>query len=217
MPLVKTSTIGFAQSNGEKEFKIRIHCDGSGKFTIKLPTDTHTALGKDSVSATTLAGAETAFHAALAAYKAAQSTTRKVIYYDLRITAYMMDDARERCILSRDDISFSTGASIGLFAGVYEETTITKADSSRSYEYKRLESSIPDFLSRGRTGDGPSGRMGRPDANLIDWTAEAEDFFHRMGQGMRAMILQLDSAFKSPDTVKQLAHNGTKTLLTGGK
>lgn len=186
-----------------------IHCDSKGVFTSRLPTEVAKLLDKEKVEGKTITECEQEWDRAIEGFKSAQSVKRKVIYYELQLSAYILRDGK--CVLHRDNEPFARGMSLQLEAGVYIEEKITMPGGSIRYEYHREESTIPGSLSAGRRS-GPKSYDGKPDKDCIDWTERREAFFAKVGTSMEQLIITLDGAFMDRESVTKLADSGRPLL-----
>lgn len=197
MPIVKNQVTSFRQKDG-KRFVMRVYCDSTGTFSIRLPPPVIDALSLIKVKHHLFDEAVRSFHECLKRYEHMQQTKRKVIVYKISSnnTIYRGDQV----IHKSDDISFCAGVAVALAAGVYEETTTEKPDGRKAYAYHLVESSLPEGIQQlGR-------RLVGPQEHCMPWTQEREVFFGRIGHALETIGMQLTEAARDSDLFAQFAN-----------
>lgn len=192
-------------------FVREIKVDVKGQFSIALPAAVVAAGFESPVRAETKDKVIRAFNDAIAAYRAAATTSKRVIVFQFRANAYIFgsDDC---CVLRRNDISFCQGTALALSVEVFEELETKKADGSKSYRYEPVDSSIPRGL-RFNNRHAPVRQTGYRADNRIEWSVEAEAFFAKIGRSLETLMLTLDSGFKSDGSVEKLIERGFAGFL----
>jgi len=208
MPVVKTETILI---DGQ-EFKLQVRVNADGKFRIKVPGMFREKIGcSKEVVESTMDKAMKAFEKLGKQYRAAQTTTRKVILYKCGMQARIIG-ADGECKLDVDDSGchFTPGVVLAVAAVVAEESTTYRGEGLRSYKsYKGLESSIPESLSEKLRSD--------DDPEVLEWTPEREEFFRQIGLAMEDLILRLNSVFGDTKKLLKFIDDGALTdKIVGG-
>jgi len=163
MAIIRTETMWFG---GEKFIK-RIKVDKDGEFSIKLPPEANDILGYDIVKADTQSQALELFRVALIDYQNAQTTTRKVIIYEVK---------HNTAELNEKDLHFESGVGLVVTARVYIEHKIRIKDEDK-YNYKKLDFDSDEDLPHGLGVIDFYGHADKVHKNAIDWTQERHDFF----------------------------------------
>jgi len=210
MPVVKTETIHI----DGKEFKLQVRVNADGKFRIKVPGMFQEKIGcSKEVVEPTMDKAWKAFNKLWKQYRAAQTTTRKVILYQCGMQARIIG-ADGECKLDVDDSDchFTPGIVLAVAAVVAEESTTYRGEGQRSYKnYKGLDSSIPESLSRKLR------RVGcKDDSEVLEWTPEREEFFRQIGLAMEDLILRLNSVFGDTKKLLKFIDDGALTDKVAG-
>ena len=189
MPVIKTQKFIF---EGHEYIK-RIYCDKDGDFSIKLPEVAINSLGYEKVYGKTLKEVLRAWDDAIKKHKDAHTTSRKVIAYDIK---------------TNDDISFSKGMALCVWAGIYIEI---KTETDNNTPYIRYENvpSIED-LSFGLRKGADRYLQRRDFKNIIDWTPVRQEFFELIYSGMAKLIEKIETI---KDTEKLLSISDSKENL----
>jgi hypothetical protein len=197
------------------EFVKKTRCNADGKFRIKYPAAVVQLLGdpKEAVADTKRA-AERAFEGRLDEFKQAKTSRRKVILYEVKLNCRVSRDGR--IVLGRNDIHFTTGYAISVWAGVFDEERVRRAGGD-IYHYHRVDSAISGGMASGSPGFGLRA-LNDPKENLVVWTEEREAFFCRVAEVMETLALRLDEmTSEGADTLAQIADTWSGSLLTDGK
>jgi hypothetical protein len=135
MPRVKQERIVFE----DDAFDSVYHVDSDGVFHVRLPEAVRAVLGWEQVHAETLEKCQQAFKDALKRYRESVTKVLRVILYDVKATAHIMDDSGERCLYSERGVSFCNGAAVSIAAQVFDEHETKSADGTLIYRYVKVE------------------------------------------------------------------------------
>jgi hypothetical protein len=211
MPVVKTDTFLFEGKDGPRQFKRQVQCDTKGRFSINLPTEVAEVLGVGVACGRTMDDAFREWKDLLIKYKATQTASRKVILYTAAFTCYIWQG--DRVVENRNDVHFTRGGTaINVAALVCMEHVRTLPDGSKNYSYSPIEGHA---LPTGIMNRFPMPRLAEPKPfpTLMEWTAEREEFFARIGRGMDALCLKLASITDDPNKLAEIANSSAVGLL----
>lgn len=96
----------------------------------------------------------------------------------------------EQCVYRSDQIQFSTGLTLSIAVGVFEEHEIKLSDDKLRYDYVWLESGLPKSVNQRRERDLLDGG-GMRTKNRLEWTQEREDFFTKLSGSMEYIVMEL--------------------------
>jgi hypothetical protein len=209
MPKVKTFKTYF----GGEEFQAVFHVDGKGLFTARIPDSAAQVLNFNEVQGNTLDACEKAFEKAKKDLGSACTTTERVILYDVKATAHIMDAAGERCMFFEKEISFTHGTALSVAAQVFDEKCITYPDGEKQYRYDAVKGAA---LSRSSVSSGADFRLWRDqkEAHRMVYSPEREAFFLKIARAMDSVILQLQKLKFAEEAVK-IADSGVLQLGEG--
>lgn len=206
MPKVKQETINFEG----KPFVAIYSVDGRGLFTVHLPEVVREVLNCTCVTDNTLADCQREFRKALERYWEAQTSTERVILYQVKATAHIWND--ERVVYSEKDISFTEGMAISVAAQVFDERAIKSADGSIQYRYDKVEDCKLNKRAVTYGARFDKWPRERPE-NRLPYTPEREEFFCKISRGLEAVILQLDQ-LQDTEKAQAIADSGVLALPT---
>lgn len=203
MPKVKGETV---YVGGVKFFR-EVHVDAGGNFKAKLPLDVAADLGKDAVSASTLAACLSQWDMAKLEYENLKTTARKVIHYHLEMTVSLDG-------LHRNDLHFTEGVALDLGVAVYNERKLFSRGTTNTalYRYDHVPSKIP-VTFKPHT---PVTYGGRPVEHLLPWTQEREDWFVGLCGAYEKLLRGLAELFKSEEALTEGISKG-RLLMGGGE
>lgn len=191
MPIVKTREQGI----GGKLFKVQVRVLKDGLFHIKLPDYVAEALGYKEVEDKTMRGVEDKLHDTLKLYQESNTKVTRVICYDIDITARIWDEEREELLLDLDEVTFTEGMALQVYAEVFEEEKITGSDGSVRYHYKSNQvmsnEQLPESIVSHSNYQYSPNRMMKKAEHCMDWTQQRFDFFARLAKAMEKLILDV--------------------------
>jgi len=162
---------------GGNPVRMRVHVTSDGKFNIPIPEFAVPVLGFDMVSRDTKEAAVYAWEGAGREYSDRLTDKEKVIVYNMQVTATVWDEAHEKVIFRKDDVSFAKGTALSLYYLVcYRHSRPDKETVSYHFENGSLA------ISSRRHND----------ENYIPWTAEAEAFFKECRHRLEVLAMGLD-------------------------
>ena len=215
MPVVKSEQIRFEHELFVKKIRFSSR---SGLFAITLPKQLEKRMDIGEVTSETLVGVEKAFKEAIARYKAAQTTSRKVIVYKIEANAWVYrkpdgqpateHDHDAEVVFQESGISFAEGCGLTIYADVMIENTLVTADGQKSKSYEDVEHSIPRSLGRDG-GHRIADRWGTvDDAVVIDWTPEREAWFRHVGTQFEDLVMKVFTTLGDTKKALQLMDAG---------
>ena len=206
MPIVQTDQLYVGGP-----FKRQVKFTKSDGFTCELPLVSHKILGITGTKSDTLQGCLRLWNDAIVKWKAASTTTREVLLYQVHRKAYICDKEDRRCLFDADDLHFEEGIGLTVCAAVFLETKIALGDDVR-YEYDIIKNRLTASVEHGAGGHrGLVHGRGDIERGAIPTTPELEAFFTNIGNGLETLILMFDK-LRDPNKVLELAALGVKTL-----
>ncbi len=200
MPVVSASSISF----DNKPFKKIVKVNAGGQFSVALPEPVYRTLHiREEATGNTLFDVEKAFKKALADYAAAKTTKQKVILYQIRDNSYIMRDGR--CVHWRDDIAFTDGITLSVWAIVCIESETTLENGSKVYDYDHVDSSLP---STDRSRGDLKPRYQERAKHFLIWTESREQFFCWIMTRLEDLILKLGEIASSQDNLLGFIDSG---------
>jgi hypothetical protein len=209
MPKVKQESINFEGTTFVSVYSV----DGRGLFTVQLPESVRQILNYSCITAATLEACQQEFKNTLQKYYEAQTTTKRVILYEILATAYVWDDQKERCLYNEKDISFCEGCAVSVAAQVFDERAIQSSKGSIHYRYDKVEDCKLNKRAVTYAARFDTWPRTRPEKRL-DYTPEREEFFIKISRGLEAVILQLDQ-LNNTETALQCIDSGILSLTAG--
>jgi hypothetical protein len=199
MPVVSTSGIVFES----KPFRKVVKVSAGGEFSIALPEPVYRTLHiREAAIGNTLAEVERAFKKVLDSYAAAKTTKQKVILYRVRDNSAIMRDGC--CIHSNNEISFTDGVTLSVWAIVCIESETTLEDGSKVYDYETVESALPTLT---RHGDLRPRYQKRAEHFLV-WTERREQFFCWVMTRLEDLILKLQEVSGDQKNLLEFIESG---------
>ncbi len=166
---------------------VRVLRDGS--FRIKYPDVIRETTGVDDAVADTLSEVFRIFSEELQRYKDSETTTKKVILYDIQ-----------------DDISFSHGVALAIAASVAIESKFEyEGNITYRYDSVKSEDDLPFSI---RSFGHLNATYGKQATNAIDWTPERHQFFTRMCTAMLELKGKLSDLGKDRENLLKYADDG---------
>lgn len=129
-------------------------------------------------------------------YKKAKEVRKKMLYFSFQSTASVMDDEKDKCIFSSEDISFVKGNALS-----FDWHVIFKVTLKGRVSYVDEDNSNFDVDSR---------------KSLLDWTLEREKFFKSFDQAILSLIMRADKFFNNQPKNKIIDFINRQQKLIGG-
>ena len=169
-------------------FRRKIHVDSEGNFKIYLPDFVNEAIGRTHVSDKTKDGVIFKLSQMEKEYLDAVTNYTKVIVYEVKVNAFIMDETGETCIFRESEISFSKGTGLTMDWKVLHRHV--RADNEQ-VKYAYPNGSHYDTFSIGN------------DRDWLPWTQQSEDFFREAQKRLEFLAKNLHEFLnQKPDVLE---------------
>jgi len=198
--------------NGRR-FALKVRVNRDGLFRIAWPHEIVDLFGPPvEAIATTQDEALVLWENRVREFTEARTTKRKVIRYRVKIQGKFWVEEGGHWFV-RSDVPFGCGLGLLIWAGVYEETCVTRDNAEDVYSYDAIPNDLP--LSIRNPGNFGIDRHGqRRDTHSIPWSEKGEAFFSRAASLLEKLSVSLADMTSNSKEFAELVETAGPMLLS---